>query len=271
MISVCMITYGHASYIDEAINSVLMQQTEYDFELVIVNDNSPDDTDILVNRLINEHHRGSLIKYFKHEKNIGMMPNFMFALDQCKGKYIALCEGDDYWIDAKKLQKQVRFMEENEDFSFVFTDALVKYENSLLDSYLFSKQIYGRDIFSIEDVINVEWFIPTASILFKNSLLDKPPFMKDVLNGDFLVQVILASKGKIKFFKEQTSVYRRNDGSFSAQLNLIKVYEKQKELLGMFKNYFEGKYDASLNKRISKINFNILKYRIKLFINKIIK
>ena len=79
-VSVSMITYNHAKYIKQAIESILNQETNFDIELIISNDNSPDDTDAIVNEIIQTHPNGSKIKYFKHEKNIGMMKNFLFSL-----------------------------------------------------------------------------------------------------------------------------------------------------------------------------------------------
>ena len=116
-----MVTYNHEKFISEAIEGVLIQQTNFSFELIIANDASTDGSDKIINEFIANHPKGNLIKYFKHEKNVGMMQNFTFALGHCKGKYIALCEGDDYWTDPLKLQKQVDFLEANEDYCDLFS------------------------------------------------------------------------------------------------------------------------------------------------------
>ena len=120
MVSICCITYNHENFIRDAIEGFLMQQTNFDYEIIIANDCSPDNTDSFVKKYINNHPKGKLIKYFRHDKNIGVMPNFIFALKQCTGKYIALCEGDDYWTDPYKLQKQVDFLEANLDYTICF-------------------------------------------------------------------------------------------------------------------------------------------------------
>ena len=117
-VSVVTITYGHEKYITETLDGVLMQQYDGPVEFIIANDNSPDATDEVVKKYFLENPAPSNfeIKYTKHETNKGMMPNFIWALEQTTGKYIALCEGDDYWIDPLKLQKQVDFLESNPDF-----------------------------------------------------------------------------------------------------------------------------------------------------------
>ena len=107
MVSVCMITYGHEQYIEEAILSVLEQETTFNYEFIISNDASPDTTDIKIQRILSSHPKASQINYIKQEHNTGMTANFIYVLEQAKGTYVAYCEGDDYWIDSLKLQKQL--------------------------------------------------------------------------------------------------------------------------------------------------------------------
>ena len=116
-----MITYKHEAYIKEAILGALSQDVDFAVELIIADDNSPDDTAQIVSDIASRHPNGKWIKYTKHNKNKGMMPNFIWALNQCSGKYIALCEGDDYWTDPYKLKKQVDFLEGNDNYNIVWT------------------------------------------------------------------------------------------------------------------------------------------------------
>ena len=121
LVSVVMITYNHEKYIQQAIEGVLMQKINFHIELIIADDTSPDQTENIVKKIIVEHPNGHWIKYTKHKFNKGVSKNFTWALKQAKGKYIALCEGDDYWTDPLKLQKQVDFLEENENIGLVST------------------------------------------------------------------------------------------------------------------------------------------------------
>jgi glycosyltransferase involved in cell wall biosynthesis len=121
MVSVVMITYGHVQFIKQAIEGVLMQQCDFEVELIVANDCSPDNTDSVVNQIIENHPKSNWITYTRHAKNKGMMSNFIWALQQAEGTYIALCEGDDYWTDSLKLQKQVDFLEKNNDYNIVWT------------------------------------------------------------------------------------------------------------------------------------------------------
>ena len=108
-VSVCMIAYNHQEFISQALDSILQQKTNFPFEIIIGDDNSKDDTGKIC-RAYAAKFPGQ-IKYFHREKNMGMMPNMIDILNCCDGKYIALCEGDDYWTDEKKLQTQADFLE----------------------------------------------------------------------------------------------------------------------------------------------------------------
>ena len=114
LVSVCTITYNHEKFIAEALDSFLMQETDFPFELVVDDDCSPDGTADVVRQYMIKF--PNIIKPNLREKNVGMMPNFIENMKRAKGKYIALCEGDDYWTDPLKLQKQVDFLEGNEGY-----------------------------------------------------------------------------------------------------------------------------------------------------------
>ena len=142
---------------------MFLQKTNFPIEFIIANDNSPDNTDSIIKQIIKNTPDNVQVRYTKHEVNKGMNPNFTWALKQAKGKYIAVCDGDDYWIDENKLQKQTDFLEQNHDYGLVFTN---------------SKRINNNDIY--ENVINIhpddskykyllpENIIPTLTTLFRN-------------------------------------------------------------------------------------------------------
>ncbi len=111
-VSVLMITYNHEQYIEQAVRSVMMQETDFDYELVIGEDCSTDRTREIVLRLKEEF--PDKIRLLLPEKNLGMIPNFVATYEACRGEYIALCEGDDYWTHPKKLQIQVDYMKGSE-------------------------------------------------------------------------------------------------------------------------------------------------------------
>jgi glycosyltransferase involved in cell wall biosynthesis len=248
-VSVCMITYGHENSIEEAINSVLMQECDFDIELIISNDSSPDATDKIIQNIILQHPKGYLIQYIKHEKNMGMMPNFISALQQCKGKYVAICEGDDYWIDRHKLQKQVSFLEINNDFVLTFHNAET-HNNFTGTKYLFLKD-YNVDEFKVADIFE-KWLIPTASMVYRNNFGNEfPDYFHEATHGDLALQLYLSKFGKFKGFKDVLSVYRINQSSVT--VNSFSSYtqnNKHIKQLNVMNVYFNKIYNAQIQKRI---------------------
>ena len=208
IVTVVMITYGHEKYIHEAIKGVFMQQTDFPVELIIANDCSPDSTDEVVENLLSQAPENVNIKYTRHESNLGMMPNFIWALQQAKGKYIALCEGDDYWTDPLKLQKQVDFLEENKEYVLVCTNA----ENTPQEKE--DKEINVFDILQYNP-------IKTLTTMFRRPVLKsfKP---KDRMMGDLQLWLHLVKFGKIRFIKDSTAYYRVLEDSASGRNNLTK-------------------------------------------------
>ena len=247
MVSVVMITYGHEIYIKQAIEGVLMQQCDFEVELIIANDCSPDSTDEVVKDIIVHHPKSSWITYTRHRTNKGIMPNFIWALEQCQGKYIALCEGDDYWTDPLKLQKQVDFLEENDDFIGCFHNV---YTSRATDMQLFNKY-YDKDIYTLEDLLS-SWIIPTCSVVFRNNHLIFPDWVNNVPNGDLCLFLNLAKEGSFKLIDGVMGVYRLHANGITAQLN------KSRTLLNVFyifKNLdidTDGKYHNAILASIDK-------------------
>src|SRR5690606_3501340 len=134
-------TYKHEPFIEEAVLSILNQKTSFDYELIIGDDKSPDNTEEIVRKIINDHPEGKRIKYFRNEKNIGITPNSKKALDKVKGEYFATCEGDDFWIDENKLQRQVDFMDNNPDFAICFHDTRIDFFDQKAPSYLLNESL----------------------------------------------------------------------------------------------------------------------------------
>lgn len=212
LISVVMITYAHENYIEQAINGVLIQQYKGVIELIIANDKSPDRTDGVVGNIIKTHPNGDWIKYTSHDKNLGMMPNFIWSLKEAKGNYIALCEGDDYWTDPLKLQKQVDFLETNKDHVICGTyidsqtdDGLIKNSNDLVFE---SQDFYGI-------VKNNK--IKTLTSLFRNIKIVLP---ENVNFGDMALLFELTKNGaKAAILPFNSAVYRIHSGGVYSSQN----------------------------------------------------
>lgn len=241
-VSVVTITYGHQDYILETIKGVLIQEYNDEIEFIIANDNSPDDTHRVVIEFLDNNILPSNIniKYTKHENNLGMMPNFIWALQQATGKYIAICEGDDYWTDPLKLQKQVDFLEANQDYSMCFHHSEVK--NSIVNYFFKLKSIEDRE-YSIDEIFVIRLF-QTASIVFKNFKDYNFLNHKNVNSGDQILFLECAKEGKVRGMRDCMSNYRLHAGSISIsriQVDEIKVKIKNYNQL----KYIKSRYNIS--------------------------
>ena len=214
LVSVCMITYNQEKFIAEAIEGVLMQQTNFPIELVIGEDCSTDHTrDICLEY---KAKYPDMIKLLLPENNLGMMRNFITTFEACTGKYIALCEGDDYWTDPYKLQKQVDFLEANKDFSICFHPVKIKNEkeNKIVDDYI------TRDVQEVTDIYELAEgnYIHTPSVVFrKNAEVEtKIASLYNFRVGDYPLHMLNAQYGKIKKIPDIMAIYRAGVGVWTS-------------------------------------------------------
>ncbi|KQS37792.1 glycosyltransferase [Pedobacter sp. Leaf194] len=266
LLSVVMITYGHQDCIEQAVDSVLMQVGEYDLELIIANDRSLDRTDDVVKRILDTNERSHCIKYFVNETNLGIMPNLVKAMQSSSGKYIAICEGDDYWTDKHKLQKQLNFLENNAEYSMVCHNAMKVYEGIDKMPSLFTSNKTSFDI-PMSTIIN-KWIIPTASMFFRRKFIDTlPNWVNDIYSGDYTLALLLRHKGKVHFMNETMSVYRINySGSSASALygkKLAFVTEQQIRLLNHFDELTSSLYAKDIRSKITNLKKELRFYNLK--------
>ncbi|WP_052259362.1 glycosyltransferase [Flavobacterium sp. KMS] len=233
-VSVNMITYMHELYIKEAIEGVLMQKTDFNFELIIADDCSPDRTPEIIENIIKTHPQGHKIKYFRHEKNIGMQANGVFAYNQCDGKYIALCEGDDYWTDPLKLQKQVNFLEKNIEYVLCFHEInILKTDGQIVDDFITK---VPENYETIEDLAESGNCIHTPSVVFRNIIEEFSFEFQLSPIGDYFLYIMLAEYGKIKCLNEKMAIYRFESGFYS-KLTYSQKFKKWNRTLLLILSY----------------------------------
>lgn len=245
LVSVCMVTYNQEKFIAEAIESVLMQQTDFAFELVIGEDHGTDRT-LEICQSYQEKYP-DIIKLNIRDHNIGAQPNFINTYNLCQGKYVAICEGDDYWTDPLKLQKQVSFMEQHPDYSMCAHAA-----STLMCGQLDEHKLDKSEL-TTEDILIQDWGIMTASILLRKEDFTIPDWFVKIKNGDMGMQLLVSLKGKIGYLPDNMSVYRIHFGGMSSTLKPLNQAAWLTYLLYEFDKYTKGKYKSLIKKRISKM------------------
>lgn len=209
MVTIRCLAYNHEPYIRQCLEGFIMQKTNFRFEAIVHDDASTDGTAAIIREYAEEY--PDIIKPIfeienKYSKRDGSISRIMDG--HTHGKYVAMCEGDDYWIDPLKLQKQVDFLEKNPEYVMVYTNAKIYYQTK---KKLVNGK-YGQSSNTYEDFLRSNP-IPTLTVLYKKSAINDydiiiNPGNKGWLLGDYPLWLWLSLQGKIKFIPEYTSVYR---------------------------------------------------------------
>jgi glycosyltransferase involved in cell wall biosynthesis len=226
LVSICSITYNHEKYIAQAIEGFVGQKTTFPFEIIIHDDASTDKTPQIVKYYENKY--PELIKPIYQKENQfskGIKPSPTYVWPKAQGKYIALCEGDDYWTDPYKLQKQVDFLELNPDYAMCWHDAMSINEKGKVITKSRLVRYSKESVFSeIELMKGVS--VLTMTVLFKNISSSIPNEFYMVLNGDTFLFSMMGMFGKGMYMKDiLPAVYRIHDGGvWSKKSDVMKKY-----------------------------------------------
>lgn len=214
VVTIRCVTYNHEPYLRQCLDGFVMQKTNFAFEAIVHDDASTDGTAAIVKEYAEKY--PDIIKPIfetenQYSKRDGSIRRIMNDATSKTTKYIALCEGDDYWTDPLKLQRQFDFMEANPEYSLCFHPAYVKFEDNIQEENLYRKW-EDKDYSCLE--ILEQWTIPTASVFYRRDAL-KDEYHKissnpDFLFGDIVLFTYLGQQGKIKCINTYMSVYRRN-------------------------------------------------------------
>lgn len=246
MVSVCMITYNHEAFIREAIEGVLMQQTSFPIELVIGEDFSTDRTRAICEDYAENH--PEIIRLLPSEKNLGMMPNFIRTLQAGTGKYISLCEGDDYWTDPMKLQKQVAILENDPETGLCYTDVDFYYqETGKFARSVFENGIKKRYTDYLDFLINMGYLAPLTWV-FRRDVFDTFE-LGEPTDGSFVMMLEFLRKSKVYYINEVTGVYRKHSNGISQRGSDYRSYQQWKGVFETQKMYI-SKYEVDEKSRI---------------------
>ena len=231
-VSICLIAYNHGKYIRQSLESIVSQETSFAYRVIIGEDCSTDDTRMICEDFAKRF--PDKIYLIPEEKNLGMMKNFLRTYHACDGDYIAFTEGDDYWTDNKKLQKQVDFLEANPGYAACFHNSLMKMERNNENREWVLHTALQKDSFETEDILG-PWFVPSCAMVFVNYPdFVLPPWFANCKYGDLPFMLLLSLKGKFKYIDEIMCVYRLHDNGLS---NVHKAYDKITLMIYIYESF----------------------------------
>lgn len=266
MVSVVCQTYNHEKFITECLKNLVNQKVNFCYEILVHDDASTDKTADIIRKFEREY--PNLIKPIYQSVNQWSAGNKVFSgiqLPRCTGKYIAICEGDDYWTDLYKLQKQVDLLEQHSEYSMCFHNAIEHWSDGQKQDCVFSN-IIDREYTGLEVYTN--WMIPTASVVFRRSILvseyaicfQNPHF----IYGDIVLFLLAASCGKIVGMSDTMSVYRRHTGGMVYAYNasrIIKSLEHHKNIPFVFGQQYKTASEMARIPLFVSLSFFYLKQK----------
>lgn len=266
-LSVVMVTYNHEKYIRQAINSILMQKVNFDFEILIGDDVSPDNTAKILKEY--EEKFPNKIRLFFRKENLGPTKNIYDLFSKCSGKYIAILEGDDYWTDENKLQRQVDYLEAHKEY--IATTHAVEYFNEENEVFFIDPNLKYDELEGVDKLIECEKkhlaMGHLQSLVFRNIFPNKQ--YEEIITcnrfiGDLPLKFILLSIGKIKYLDYIMGRYRnirKNSTSFSS-LDYKKQMEYQLLVWDKISEVTNFKYKDEIDKITNNLRvrcFHIIK------------
>jgi glycosyltransferase involved in cell wall biosynthesis len=249
LVSIACIAYNQSNYIQEALDGFLMQKTNFPIEIIIHDDASTDGTAEIIRKY--EEKFPDIIKPIyqvenQYTKGEGIMIPFVYP--KCNGKYIALCEGDDYWTDPYKLQKQVDFLEVNEEYGLVHTNYKVVGQNQN-SVFKYKRGLLSGDMF--EKILKYQYNIVTATVLFRTSVYKSIECEYSKMKfqmGDLPLWLTLSHVSKFKYLEDVTTTYRVLCNSVSHPDDIEKLISFRLNTVAI-RQYFSSKYNVEFNKK----------------------
>jgi glycosyltransferase involved in cell wall biosynthesis len=254
-LSVMMLTYNHERFIAQALNSILSQRVNFTYEIVIGDDYSTDGTrDILAGFSLQY---GTRIVPLLRDRNIGVMANMIDAFAACRGAYIALLEGDDYWTCDDKLQKQVDFLDSHPQTSLCChrVELLDADEKTGLGSGIYPKLPPGAH--SIDELLQANFVMTCSVVVRRGPIALLPSWFSGLALGDWPLFALAASHGNIELMDETMAAYRVHSGGVWSSRPTVYRLRETSRMLKSLDRHFEFRYTSTIRRTLAKSYFDL--------------
>jgi glycosyltransferase involved in cell wall biosynthesis len=246
-LSVAMITYNHERFIAQALQSVLAQRVNFEYEIVIGEDCSTDGTRAIILQFKELYPK--IIRLLKSDQNVGAMRNFERTILACHGQYIAFLEGDDYWTSIDKLQMQVNFLDAHIDRAICCHRVKYLNETGLAEADVFPSLPAGA--YTLEDLLKRNFVMTCSTVLRRERIPPLPEWFCDMKLGDWPLFALVARHGKIELMHEIMAAYRVHSGaSWSSLPSIIRMRESV-PMLRALGEHLETKYAITIQESIA--------------------
>jgi glycosyltransferase involved in cell wall biosynthesis len=262
LVDVNIAVYNHAPYLERTLEGVLNQKTNFRFRVLVGDDCSTDGSIEILQEY--EKKYPDLVEVIYQKKNIGLLSserNGIILLRKSTAKYIALLDGDDYWIDSFKLQKQVEFLEENPEFAICFHQAKIEYDDEP-DRLAYSNSKSQQEVTTFSDLARGE-YIYTSTCVFRNGDFRRYPERFNCYLNNYTIDLHNAQFGKIKYMKEVMSVYRVHKGGIWSMTPREITLENQLSTYKFYVRYFDKKYEDIFLNHLRKMTTELIVIKMK--------
>lgn len=254
LLSVCIRTHNQERFIREALDSVLCQKTTFDFEVIVSDDASSDGTVAILQEYAIKY--PTKIRLLLSETNLGGPNNLKRVIEASHAKYITCLDGDDYYTDAYKLQKQVDFLEAHPEYAACFHNTWMV-DTSGNKQGLFNKQDFHA-IHDAREFIRERWFVPIHSAVLRREYVEFPDWYDTVMNDDYVVHLSVAKHGAYYYMSDVMVAYRRHEQNIShAYGNMILTDTQLCTILENMKSLYPEEYAADFDARIAEYKAEI--------------
>lgn len=259
-ISVIVTTFNHEKYIIQSLESILCQQGDFEMDVIIGDDCSTDNTRFIVQQFQDKY--PSIISLLPAEPNLGITKNLKRCLDACSGDYIAICEGDDYWTDTHKLQKQMVFLESHLDFSMCFSAIMIYFEDRNRFEPHHDQLLFNKDVLTTEDLIEQNHIGNFSCCMYRTDIVKQlPPRIFDLFTVDWMFNIACSRMGKIGFIRDWMSVYRKHpQGAWAGREELGKLRELR-HLIDVYNEFFDYEHNLAFMKYAKVVDNEIIRFQ----------
>lgn len=274
LVSVCIQTYNHGNFIRECLDSVLAQKTSFPFEIVLGEDHSKDDTRSICQEYA-EKYPDQIRLFLRRREDVIYINgnptgryNLMQNLAACRGTYIAMVEGDDFWCDPLKLQKQIDALEGDPLLTGSFHNTYYVLENNP-EAGKIPWRLYDKQRYTLADTCSKVSLLHTSSFVFLRTALQLPSWFPKIQSADMALFALVASKGDLIRIDDYMSVYRKNDTGITNAIRLQNYHRNRIELMQCFKKEFDSKVHPKINDIITFHQQELKKLKRENFKNKL--